>query len=280
MEQFRKQLEDLLEYLPTVDEVTGLSQSRIRTLRSEIAGAIAKLDSYSRSIDPVRHPEKIFDPSDPLVIGELIALTLLAQPRQGLLDLFRFYGSGIYAVYYRGDFDAYSPIRSTDHPIYVGKADPKVYEARTAEEQGEKLFVRLQEHLKSVRAAENLDESDFECRYLVVKSAWQGTSESILIHKFRPIWNNETKICFGFGKHGDSPNTRANKVSPWDTLHPGRKWAASEGNVPNLSGKDQILAQIREHFEKHPPILNPQQALAEQALTEQDIIEIESIEKE
>ncbi|MBM4094762.1 MAG: Eco29kI family restriction endonuclease [Planctomycetes bacterium] len=57
-------------------------------------------------------------------MGTLIANTLLAQPRRPLKDVPRFYGSGVYALYYRGDFDAYRPIANTETPIYVGKADP------------------------------------------------------------------------------------------------------------------------------------------------------------
>ena len=53
-----------------------------------------------------------------------------------------------------------------------------------------------------------------------------------LIDRFKPIWNNETKVCFGFGKHGDNAATRRNTVSPWDTLHPGRPWATGGRNRP------------------------------------------------
>jgi hypothetical protein len=37
------------------------------------------------------------------------------------------------------------------------------------------------------------------------------------------IWNRQTKPVPGFGKHGDSAETRSNSRSPWDTIRPGRR---------------------------------------------------------
>ena len=38
-----------------------------------------------------------------------------------------------------------------------------------------------------------------------VQSHWQGAAEGYLINLFRPVWNNETDVCYGLGKHGDAP---------------------------------------------------------------------------
>ena len=177
-------------------------------------------------LDPIEYPDKVFDPSDPRVVGELTARTLLAQPMAPLAGISAFYGSGVYAIYYRGNLPVYAAIRAKDHPLYIGKADPAKPEAETVREQGVRLVGRLNDHVRSLSAAENLSIDDFHCRYLVVKSAWQGTAEEYLIRRFQPVWNNEMGVCYGFGKHGDSPKMRSNTRSPWDTLHPGRKWAA------------------------------------------------------
>ena len=95
---------------------------------------------------------------------------------------------------------------------------------------------------------------DFDCRYLVVRSAWQKTAEDYLIGRFKPIWNNETKVCFGFGKHGDKARTRQNTVSLWDTLHPGRPWATGGDNLPNAKSPEDIEREIARHFRENPPI--------------------------
>jgi len=204
-------------------------------------------------LDPVKQPPYVLDPSDPHTVGTVIANTLLAQSRVPLANVERFYGSGVYAIYYLGGFPAYAPASGTETPLYVGKADPADHGAETPEAQGERLSGRLRDHRRSIRNAENLSIDDFECRYLVVKSAWQGTAETYLIEQFKPVWNNEIGICFGFGKHGDSSSTRRNTRSPWDTLHPGRSWALTENTVPNELSPEQITERILEHYRQHPP---------------------------
>lgn len=69
-----------------------------------------------------------------------------------------------------------------------------------------------------------------------------------LIHLFWPVWNNETGICYGLGKHGDAPTTRANLRSPWDTLHPGRDWAHRDPNMQDARPSQQILDDLQRHF--------------------------------
>jgi Eco29kI-like restriction endonuclease len=263
-------LKGLLEVLPedmAAADISSITARRRKQLRELIREAIQRLESVAAGLDPVQVPRVVFDPSNPEVIGKLIGDTMLEQPRGPLGSTLRFYGSGVYAIYYTGDFPAYEPISGTDTPIYVGKADPAILDARTPVEQGERLYGRLNgDHARSIRQAEDhakvklaavepwIKLSDFECRYLVVRSAWQRTAEDYLIGRFKPIWNDEVGICFGFGKHGDAPTTRANTRSPWDTLHPGRPWATREGNLPNPLTAEQIIERILEHYKQNPPL--------------------------
>jgi hypothetical protein len=251
---FSEKLRALIASLPEKESLASLRPARLNALKCEIEGAIIRLQTFSRQLDPVSHPQFVFDPTDPHVIGELIGRTLLLQQAQALSSIGRFYGSGVYAIYYRGGFPAYRPVSGTENPLYVGKADPATPNAQTVQQQGNGLSTRLLDHERSIAAVTNIKLEDFDCRYLVVKSAWQETAEDYLIDLFKPIWNNETRICYSFGKHGDAAKTRANRRSPWDTLHPGRKWAASSDNVPNEKSKEQIVAEIAEHFAKNPPI--------------------------
>ncbi len=261
-------LQGLLTVLPedmATADLSGISTRRRKQLRELIREAIQRLEIVAAGLDPVQLPRLVFDPANPEVVGKLIGDTMLEQPRAPLGSIPRFYGSGVYAIYYNGDFPAYRPIRGADTPIYVGKADPATLDARTPMEQGERLFGRLNgDHARSVRQAEDharatnskphVKLADFECRYLVVRSAWQKTAEDYLIGRFKPIWNDEVGICYGFGKHGDAPTTRANTRSPWDTLHPGRPWATREGNLPNPLSAEQIVERILEHYTRNPPL--------------------------
>jgi hypothetical protein len=228
-----------------------LSAPRRRALDKEIRRVIEELESFLNTLDPIRQPTAMFDPSNPKIVGRFVSLALVAQQRHPLAEIPRAYGSGVYAIYYNGPYPAYAPIAGSETPIYVGQAAPALNNARTPMEQGTKLFSRLSEHGKNIaKATTTLDLADFECRWLVVQSGGQTAAEDYLIHLFRPIWNNETGILYGLGKHGDDAATRANKRSPWDTLHPGRKWA--EASKEDAKSLVTIDAELTRHFTVHP----------------------------
>jgi hypothetical protein len=205
------------------------------------------------NLDPIKHPGLVFDPSNPNVVGRVVGVTMIAQVRKPLANIERFYGSGVYAVYYRGNFPAYAGLSRKEHPIYVGKADPVDPAGKTAIEQGDRLANRLNDHKRNIGKTSTLRLEDFEYRALVVQTGWQGSAEEYLIHLFKPIWNNEVGICYGFGKHGDDPATRANLRSPWDTLHPGRDWAHRDPKMKDARPTERIVTDIAEHLNNHPP---------------------------
>lgn len=247
-------------------ELVGRSGGR---LRKELESLATELHARLARLDPISHPDSFFDPADPRLFGIFAALALIGLDRVPLASLEekRFYGSGVYALYYIGDFPTYGPIAGTEHPIYVGKADPEMAHARSPRQQGEKLCGRLNEHRKNIDRAENLKLSDFECRYLVVASGWQTAAESALIGLFRPVWNKEMRILLGFGKHGDSTETRRNKRSPWDVLHAGRRWAAAEkyaaSRVEDSKSVGQINDEVMEHFKENKPVTDIQHIVKE-----------------
>jgi hypothetical protein len=244
--KFRNDLEQLLGD-PRNLELTPKSRSN---LSEEIQKSAVALNGLLTELDPIDRPSAVFDPGNPRTVGYFVALALSAQPRRPLAALKEFYGTGVYALYYKGKFSAYKPISGSDTPIYVGMA---VYEPKDRQDLSEmrtSVSTRLGEHKKNIqRASETLNIDDFDYRALVVQSGWEGPAETHLIRMFRPIWNKEVKILQGFGKHGDSITTRANKRSPWDTLHAGRNWAGGEGQTDKKTSA-QIEQQLIAHFEK------------------------------
>ncbi len=229
-------------------EATGseLTPHRRRKLLDAIATMRTEVEGLERAVDEVTLPDAFFDPTDPKLIGHFVALALIAQDRRPMATLGRFYGSGVYAIYYSGAAPIYAPISGSETPIYVGKADPGS-NAKTLVEQGTKLADRLGEHRKNIIRVTGIDVDDFDYRALAVQSGYQAAAESHLIRLFQPIWNNETRILFGLGKHGDSSTTRANNKSPWDTIHPGRIWAV--GNPEAKTGLE-IEAEVAGHFSR------------------------------
>ncbi len=225
-----------------------------------LRGLVQDVEGALQRIDPIALPSVVFDPSNPKVIGRFTALALVAQDREPLAEIGKFYGSGVYAIYYRGDFEPYGPLKNSETPIYVGQAAPALANAHTARDQGPRLAARLNEHRKNIAKAQTtLRLEDFEARFLVVQSGWETAAEDFLIHLFRPVWNSETNILYGLGKHGDDATTRANKRSPWDTLHPGRVWAAK--SIEDARTPDVIIGDLEAHFRSHPPLMTREELL-------------------
>ncbi len=222
----RKRLAEALlhEMLVKKDRTTNAADK-------ETVSVLLKLrDEISRVIvgqSPERAPVEI-TLGRPDGIARYFAFCFVNRDKQPLTSLAdtRAPGAGVYAIYYHGeDHKAYAPVSCTETPIYVGKADPDEPFADSAERQGFALHNRLKEHARSIARASNLSMADFYFRSAVVQSGMQAAVEAFMIQLFKPIWNKEMKVCYGIGKHGDSAETRKNKRSPWDTMHPGRSWA-------------------------------------------------------
>ena len=254
LEQLAAQLKEISESL-AAEEPSQLPAPRAKRIRRTITEAYDRLRKIMEDLDPIKHPGFVFDPSNPNVAGRIVGITMIAQDRKPLASVERFYGSGVYAIYYNGKFPTYKGISKREHPIYVGKADPADPASKTAMEQGDRLANRLNDHRKNIaKATTTLNLEDFEYRAIVVQTGWQTSAEDYLIHLFKPIWNNEVGICYGFGKHGDDPGTRANLRSPWDTLHPGRDWAHRDPKMKDARPAERIIEDIKQHLAKYPPL--------------------------
>ena len=183
---------------------------------------------------------------DPLSVDELgrnAARALMGYEPSVLPPDASFGGAGVYTIHYGGTFAAYADMGAQE-PIYVGKAEPPgKRQGRTAARRDKPvLYRRLVEHTESVRNAGNLVLGDFRCRWLVLDPVWIGLTEQVLIAEYRPIWN---VVVDGFGHHDQGRTRRSQQRSRWDTLHPGRPWAAEYRK--REEGHDAILAAIAAH---------------------------------
>lgn len=173
------------------------------------------------------------EPYNPLgkrSLGKSVADALLQVQVAPLSDTANLEGAGVYAIYYTGDFAAYGPVAAANRdnafgqPIYVGKAVPKgarkgglSFDAA----KGRALRDRLRQHAGSISEATNLDLADFQFRSLVVDDIWIPLGENMMIEQFRPIWN---LVIDGFGNKDPGARRATQYRSPWDVLHPGRKF--------------------------------------------------------
>lgn len=174
-----------------------------------------------------------FNPLSYGAIQDSLYQALMSSEPISLADVMPFEGNGVYALFYTGDFPAYRYLSSgkgAGIPIYVGKAAPSARKGEELTETqllgaygGTALYTRMKNHRKSIEAAENLDISDFHVRLLVLSYIWVPLAETSVISRCQPVWNT---LVDGFGNH-DPGKGRKDSVRPrWDTLHPGRAWAA------------------------------------------------------
>lgn len=167
-----------------------------------------------------------FNPLDKQNLGASVAEALLSKEAHPLDELTSFSGAGIYAIYYTGDHPAYEQLAGMNRdgkfqlPIYVGKAVPAGARMglTNPEKAGNVLFRRLKEHAESIRSAQNLDIKDFYCRFLVVDDIWIPLGESLVISRFKPIWNSSID---GFGNHDPGKHRYTGLRPRWDFMHPG-----------------------------------------------------------
>lgn len=191
---------------------------------------------------------KPFNPLDKRNLGRSVSQQLL-ESRLNKLPPEPFIGSGIYAIYYHGEFPLYRNISGRDIPIYVGKAVPigsrkgVIDESTISSDQS--LYKRLKEHSESINEARNISLDDFFCKYLTVDDIWIPLGESILINEYKPIWN---VYIDGFGNHDPGKGRYKQKKSFWDILHVGRKWA------DRLTGDSLDYDSV---FKKIETIVNP-----------------------
>lgn len=184
---------------------------------------------------------------NPLSVEELgrnAARALMDYPLCELPPPQRFTGCGVYTIHYQGEVPSYSGMSDVE-PIYVGKADPpgKRQGRGSVNPEGvNSLYSRIRNHATSIHNAANLELRDFFCRWLILDPVWIGLTEQVLISEYQPIWNI---VVDGFGVNAPGRGRANQRRSQWDTLHPGRPWAAEL--PPNDNTAESILNSIATH---------------------------------
>jgi hypothetical protein len=187
---------------------------------------------------------------DKINLGKSVANAILSQEYSSLPPE-RFYGVGIYAIYYFGDdplyklISDYNKANKVGWPLYVGKAIPKGGRKGPLS-QGDKstsLFERLRKHSKTILAVDNLEIDDFKCKHLTIDSIWIPLGEQLLIDKYKPLWNSSID---GFGNNDPGGRRYSGAIPDWHLLHPGVEWVkrmddfSENPNVEKIKREDNV----------------------------------------
>ena len=187
-----------------------------------------------------------YDPLDTYNLARSIQQQILAQERKPLSEMRHTAGAGVYAIYYGGEMRMYGKLAASlgsdeEIPIYVGKAIPKggrVGGLTRDSASGRRLGEWLGVHSDSISETK-LGLSNFSARALVISDVWIPLGENMLITQFRPVWN---LVASGFGNKAPGIGRPGQKLSLWDTLHPGRGHSSSL--KPNLISPPEIAARV------------------------------------
>ncbi len=168
----------------------------------------------------------------------------------------KFIGSGVYGLYYVGDYELYARIVGLNRetcvqPIYVGKTVPPGWRTgRAIDSETPGLYRRLREHARNIRQAANLRVDDFRCRFVILDGAESDLVvpvEADLIRRYKPLWNT---VVDGFGNHDPGAGRYNQARSEWDVLHPGRPWAERlTGEPPRL---EDVITKVQQSLEGSP----------------------------
>jgi Eco29kI restriction endonuclease len=227
-----------------------------------------------RRSDDLLDDDGFYNPLDERNLARGVANALISQPVHAF-GIKPFAGTGVYALYYLGDFPTYQPLvalcaqgGTPEHlglgpdavPIYVGKASASASRGGTLKPKHNRaLYTRLGSHRLSIRrATKTLDPADFRLRYIPMKDVWVALGEAGLLQRYTPIWN---VVLSGLGNNNPGGGRGDQARSAWDTLHPGRPAAMK------LPENPESLASIEARVERAIAAIIEGRDLPEDTLT-------------
>jgi hypothetical protein len=189
---------------------------------------------------------------DPLGTTSVTAAICRELERQPLISLYsgidRFEGSGLYAIYYRGEsLPLYAPLRDHDIPLYAGQALSHNSRTGVAARSANPLWQRIRQHSRSIIEAA-LPIGEFAGRLLRLPDVHADLGENGLRVFYQPVWN---VVLHGFGSHEQGASTRQSGRTKWDTVHRGRSRTSGADTHDSSVPEEQVEKHIAEQLARH-----------------------------
>lgn len=190
-----------------------------------------------------KYSPESFDPLSTTRLANTICEMLERQPLVSMAaEIPRFDGSGLYALYYRGDsVELYRPLAGFQIPVYAGQARSSNSATGKTVRTARPVSSRLRAHRKSIIEGD-LPIAEFRFRALLMPDVHADLGENGLRVGYQPVWNS---LLTGFGSHEQGATTRRSGKSKWDTVHDGRSRTFGEvAHEPT-----ELLTAATEHIE-------------------------------
>ena len=145
--------------------------------------------------------------------------------------------SGVYALYYSGPCGDCRSGGGVRYPVYIGSACA----SPTGPRGKARLLGRLREHRTSI-AASTLQTADIKFRFVTLPDELAVSAEHFLMHHYDPIWNKS-----GFGSKPHGSGRPAQKISVWDSRHPGRSGRGTVARAETSKTQPRSVRQPAKH---------------------------------
>lgn len=200
-------------------------------------------------------PAEDFSPEyfDPLSTGDLTNFICERFERQPLrtfeTPVPSFAGSGLYAIYYRGEsVELYVPLKDLEVPVYAGQGASHNSRTGSASSSAKPVCDRLRIHRRSIGGTD-LPLAEFAYRVLLMPDVHANLGEDGLRTNYQPVWNN---VVSGFGSNEQGATTRSSGRSQWDAVHPGRNRTYGDDNRDPETLRTKIAKHIVKQVADYP----------------------------
>lgn len=181
-----------------------------------------------------------YDPLSTAGLTAVICQKFEEQVPCPVVNLPRFEGAGLYAIYYKGTKEPlYVPLVGLLIPVYVGSAQSHSSATGSAARSSTPLWARVKQHAHSIDQS-GLDVNEFEVRLLRMPDVHIDLGENGLRVGYKPVWN---AIFKGFGSHEQGSRTRSGTQSAWDAAHPGRARTHGKSRPSTKVIKEELNAK-------------------------------------
>lgn len=149
-----------------------------------------------------------------------------------------------YVLAYLGPLELYRPLRAASGTACLAQGGWPMYAGSTRDARE-----RMRRHIANLAGCHAIDVNHLRVAVLPVESLPAAAYlEALVIDAMKPVWC--TRWLRGFGSAATQGKHRKSQaISPWDTLHPGRRLSASR----LIHDRESLRRRVQDHLSETVP---------------------------